>query len=55
MRFDEGGSFEDEYADAYHRISYVSATGVYRIYLEQPLCLMEDVDKITSESVTLSG
>lgn len=43
------------YADTYHRISYVSATGVYRIYLEQPLCLMEDVDKITIESASLSG
>jgi hypothetical protein len=43
------------YADAYHRISYVSATGVYRIYLEQPLCLMEDVDKITIESASLSS
>jgi hypothetical protein len=43
------------YADAYHRISYVSATGVYRIYLEQPLCLMEDIDKITIESATLTG
>jgi hypothetical protein len=43
------------YSDTYHNISYVSATGVYRIYLSQPLCLMEDVDKVTIESATLTG
>jgi hypothetical protein len=43
------------YFDDYHRISYVSATGVYRIYLNQPLALMEDVDKITIESASLTG
>lgn len=42
------------YDDTYHRISYVAATGVYRIYFYQPLCLMEDVDKVTIESSSLS-
>lgn len=42
------------YDDGYHRISYVAATGVYRIYFYQPLCLMEDVDKITIESSNLT-
>lgn len=43
------------YFDDYHRISYVSATGVYRIYLNQPLALMEDVDKVTIESASLTS
>lgn len=42
------------YDDTYHRITYVAATGVYRVYFYQPLCLMEDVDKITIESSTLT-
>jgi len=41
--------------DAYHRISYVTATGTYRIFLNQPLCLMEDVDKVTIESSSLTS
>ena len=41
--------------DAYHRISYVTSTGTYRILLNQPLCLMEDVDKVTIESSSLTG
>lgn len=42
------------YDDTYHRISYIAATGTYRIYFYQPLCLMEDVDKITVESSNLT-
>jgi hypothetical protein len=41
------------YSDGYHRISYVSSTGVYRIFFTTPLCLMGDVDKVTIESATL--
>ena len=42
-------------ADTYHRISYVTSTGTYRILLNQPLCLMEDVDKVTIESSSLTS
>lgn len=41
------------YRDDYHRIQYASATGVYGIIFYNPLCLMEDVDKITIESSKL--
>jgi hypothetical protein len=41
------------YRDDYHRILYASATGVYGIVFTTPLCLMEDVDKITIESSKL--
>lgn len=41
------------YRDDYHRIQYASATGVYGIIFTSPLCLMEDVDKITIESSKL--
>ncbi len=43
------------YADSYHRLTYVSATGVYRVYLNQPLALMEDIDRITIESASLAN
>jgi hypothetical protein len=43
------------YNDGYHSISYVTATGVYRINLVQPLALMEDIDKITIESASLTN
>ena len=43
------------YADDYHSITYVSATGVYRIYLNTPLALMADVDKVTIESASLTN
>ena len=43
------------YSDSYHNITYVSATGVYRIRLNQPLALMEDIDKITIESASLTS
>ena len=43
------------YGDDYHSIDYVTATGVYRIGLVQPLALMEDIDKITIESASLSS
>jgi hypothetical protein len=43
------------YNDGYHSISYVAATGVYRINLVQPLALMEDIDKITIESASLTN
>ncbi len=41
------------YRDDYHRIAYAATTGVYGIIFTTPLCLMEDVDKITIESATL--
>jgi hypothetical protein len=43
------------YGDSYHNITYVSATGVYRIELFQPLALMEDIDKVTIESASLTS
>jgi hypothetical protein len=43
------------YGDEHHNITYVSATGVYRIFLNNPLALMADVDRITIESATLSS
>jgi len=43
------------YNDGYHSISYVAATGVYRVFLNQPRALMADVDKITIESASLSN
>jgi hypothetical protein len=43
------------YGDSYHSITYVSATGVYRIELFQPLALMEDIDKVTIESASLTS
>jgi hypothetical protein len=43
------------YNDGYHSISYVAATGVYRVFLSQPRALMADVDKITIESASLSN
>lgn len=43
------------YSDSYHTISYVSATGVYRIFFNSPLALMEDIDKITIESSSLTS
>jgi hypothetical protein len=43
------------YNDGYHSISYVAATGVYRIFLNQPRALMEEVDRITIESASLTG
>ena len=39
--------------DDYHRVLYSAASGVYGIIFATPLCLMEDVDKITIESATL--
>ena len=42
------------YDDGYHKISYVASSGTYRVYFYQPLCLMEDVDKITVESSNLT-
>jgi len=39
--------------DDYHRVLYATSTGVYGIIFTTPLCLMEDVDKITIESATL--
>jgi hypothetical protein len=41
------------YRDDYHRVVYSAASGVYGISFTTPLCLMEDVDKITIESATL--
>ena len=41
------------YRDDYHRIAYAASTGVYGVMFTTPLCLMEDVDKITIESATL--
>jgi len=41
------------YRDDYHRIAYAASTGVYGVIFTTPLCLMEDVDKITIESATL--
>ncbi len=41
--------------DDYHQLSYVSSTGAYRIFLNQPLALMADVDRITIESASLSN
>jgi hypothetical protein len=41
--------------DEYHQLSYVSSTGAYRIFLNQPRALMEDVDRITIESASLSN
>ena len=43
------------YGDSYHNITYVTATGVYRIELFQPLALMEDIDKVTIESASLTS
>ena len=43
------------YNDGYHSISYVAATGVYRINLAQPLALMEDIDQIRIESASLTS
>ena len=43
------------YNDGYHSISYVAATGVYRINLVQPLALMEDIDEIRIESASLTS
>lgn len=43
------------YNDGYHSISYVAATGVYRINLVQPLALMEDIDQIRIESASLTS
>lgn len=43
------------YSDGYHSISYVTSTGVYRINLVQPLVLMEDIDKVTIESASLTS
>ncbi len=43
------------YNDGYHSISYVAATGDYRVFLSQPRALMADVDKITIESASLTS
>jgi len=43
------------YNDGYHSISYVAATGAYRINLVQPLALMEDIDEIRIESASLTS
>jgi hypothetical protein len=43
------------YDDTYHRISYYATAGTYRIYFVTPLCLMEDVDRITIESASLTS
>ncbi len=43
------------YNDGYHSISYVAATGVYRINLVQPLAFMEDIDQIRIESASLTS
>ena len=45
--------FNVRYADAYHRLSYVNALGNYRVKLFQPLCLVQDVARITIESSPL--
>ena len=43
------------FSDDHHEITYISATGAYRIIFNLPLALMEDVDKITIESSSLTG
>ncbi len=48
-----GAGVNVNYRDDYHRIAYAASTGVYGIIFTTPLCLMEDVDKITIESATL--
>jgi hypothetical protein len=48
-----GAGVNVNYRDDHHRIVYAASTGVYGIIFTTPLCLMEDVDKITIESATL--
>jgi hypothetical protein len=47
--------FNIGYNDDYLSITYNKKTGGYKIFLNEPLCLMSDVYDITIESATLGG
>ena len=53
MTLVNGAGINDGYRSDYYTLSYNKAAGSYKIYLVQPLCLIQDVYRITIETAPL--